>query len=107
MLRLVSTLVLVSSRDLTLQVYLERQGSKPDKKDRGRAPDSSNWEAVARLLSRKHDRIDSQHALELLPGEVMGTSLNCEWSYAFMCESSLSASHNRPANKTGSIFRCL
>ncbi len=42
----------------------------PDSARKGRAPDSSNWEAVARLLSRKHDRIDSLHALDLLPGEV-------------------------------------
>ncbi|BDA43540.1 Vam6/Vps39-like protein [Coccomyxa sp. Obi] len=53
-----------------IQVYLERQDNKPDSARKGRAPDSSNWEAVARLLSRKHDRIDSLHALDLLPGEV-------------------------------------
>ena len=41
-----------------------------DKTQKGSAPNSSNWEAVARLLSRKHDRIDPQHALGLLPGLV-------------------------------------
>ncbi len=41
-----------------------------DKTQKGSAPNSSNWEAVARLLSRKHDRIDPQHALDLLPGLV-------------------------------------
>ena len=54
-----------------MQVYLERQDARPGAGgQRGRAPGSSNWEAVARLLSRKHDRIDSLHALDLLPGEV-------------------------------------
>lgn len=41
-----------------------------DQSQRGAAPNSSNWEAVARLLSRKHERIDPQHALDLLPGLV-------------------------------------
>ena len=50
------------------QVYLERQGD--DGSPGGSAPDSSNWEEVARLLSRKHGRIDSLHALNLLPGQV-------------------------------------
>ena len=53
-----------------VQVYLERQGDMQDKSQKGSAPNSSNWEAVARLLSRKHDRIDPQHALDLLPGLV-------------------------------------
>ena len=53
-----------------VQVYLERQGGMQDKTQKGSAPNSSNWEAVARLLSRKHDRIDPQHALDLLPGLV-------------------------------------
>ena len=53
-----------------VQVYLERQGDTHDRAQQGSAPDSSNWEAVARLLSRKHDRINPQHALNLLPGQV-------------------------------------
>ena len=56
-----------------VQVYLERQGGLQDKSQKGSAPNSSNWEAVARLLSRKHDRIDPQHALDLLPGLVWHT----------------------------------
>lgn len=51
-----------------VQVYLERQGDGGT--PGGSAPDSSNWEEVARLLSRKHGRIDSLHALNLLPGQV-------------------------------------
>ncbi|KAK9844012.1 hypothetical protein WJX81_001849 [Elliptochloris bilobata] len=51
-----------------VEVYLERQGD--DGAPGGSAPDSSNWEEVARLLSRKHGRIDSLHALNLLPGQV-------------------------------------
>ena len=59
------------------QVYLERQDARPDgSAGSGRAPDSANWAAVARLLSRKHDRIDSLHALDLLPGQVSGPSLS-------------------------------
>lgn len=49
------------------------RGRMPD----SRAPDTSHWEAVARLLSRKHDRIDSQHALDLLPGEVSRGCSEC------------------------------
>ena len=60
----------VKSRSKTMQVYLERQGGAQDRAQQGRAPNSSNWEAVARLLSRKHDRINPQHALNLLPGQV-------------------------------------
>ena len=51
------------------QVYLERQGDGDA--PGGSAPDSSNWEEVARLLSRKHGRIESLHALNLLPGQVV------------------------------------
>ncbi len=49
-------------------MYLER--GSDDGSPGGSAPDSSNWEEVARLLSRKHGRIDSLHALSLLPGQV-------------------------------------
>ncbi len=55
-------------------MYLERGGD--DGAPGGSAPDSSNWEEVARLLSRKHGRIDSLHALSLLPGQV-GPLLGC------------------------------
>ena len=60
----------VKSERKLMQVYLERQGGTHDRAQQGSAPDSSNWEAVARLLSRKHDRINPQHALTLLPGQV-------------------------------------
>jgi hypothetical protein len=52
-----------------LQVYLERNDNG-NSNYKGRQPDSRNWDAVARLLSRKHDRVDPRHALELLPEEV-------------------------------------
>ncbi len=34
----------------------------------------STWEEVARLLGRKHDRIDPMQGLPLLPGEVRPAS---------------------------------
>ena len=53
-----------------MQVYLERKDSDPHSSQQGAAPDSSNWEEVARLLGRKQDRIEPLHALQLVPGEV-------------------------------------
>ena len=54
------------------QVYLERT------EEAGRAgadPSSANWEEVARLLSRKQDRVQPATALDLLPGQARPPSL--------------------------------
>lgn len=58
-------------RPVDPQVCLERR----DEQDRrGDAPDSSNWAEIARILGRKHDRIEPMHALRLLPEEVVSMS---------------------------------
>ena len=56
---------------LRLQVYLQ-QGRDPVSGVAGEeaGPDSGRWTEVAKLLSRKHDRMDPLHALSLLPDGV-------------------------------------
>lgn len=83
------------------QVYLERQDDVPESARKGRAPDSSNWEAVARLLSRKHDRIDSLHALDLLPGEVQSAS------NMLLCRRRVSAMCPTPCSDWAYVLHCI
>ncbi|KAK9829459.1 hypothetical protein WJX72_005979 [[Myrmecia] bisecta] len=53
-----------------VQVILEREDESAPSSGRASKPSSSTWGEVARLLSRKQDRIEPNHALNLLPGEV-------------------------------------
>jgi len=58
---------------LLLQVYLQQgQGSETNAADDRAELDSERWTEIAKLLSRKHDRIDPLHALSLLPDGVCG-----------------------------------
>lgn len=65
------------------QVYLEGdQASHKEPSGGQQQPNSAAWGEVARLLSRKHDRIDPLQALSLLPEQVLplcccGCSLAC------------------------------
>ncbi len=59
------------SQYLRLQVYLHQgPGSGPSAADDRAELDSERWTEIAKLLSRKHDRIDPLHALSLLPDGV-------------------------------------
>ena len=53
------------------QVYLQ-QGQSPGAGAAGEEAglNSERWTEIAKLLSRKHDRIDPLHALSLLPDGV-------------------------------------
>ena len=58
------------------QVYLQ-QGQGSGAGDEAAELNSERWTEIAKLLSRKHDRIDPLHALSLLPDGV-----RCVWQYA-------------------------
>ena len=53
-----------------VQVYLEKDKAEQKKGTAPVQPSSGGWGEVARLLSRKHDRIDPLQALSLLPDQA-------------------------------------